>query len=78
MLYKLTQKILEHGMDLDKLINYKICAITLFIIIVKQYYLDQKIQECGMLWAVVIKKCKKSTKLKDVILELKVQKIDKV
>ena len=49
----------------------------LSIIIVKQYYQDLKIQECGMQWEVVIKKCKRIIKLRDVILVLKVQKIDK-
>jgi hypothetical protein len=35
------------------------------IIIAKQYYQGLKIQECGTLWEVAIKKWKKIMKLKD-------------
>lgn len=77
MQLKSIQKILELGMDLVKLINYKICATTLFIITVKLSYQDQKIQECGTQWEVAIKKCKKIMKLNVVIHVLKVQKIEK-
>jgi hypothetical protein len=77
MPFRLIQKILELGMDLVKLINCKICVITLFIITVKLFYLGQKTLECGMLWEVVIKKWKKIIKLNDVIHVLKVQRIDK-
>jgi hypothetical protein len=77
MQYKLIQKILEHGMVLVKHMNFKICATTLYITIVKQFYPDLKIQECGMLWEVATKKWIKITRLKDVLLEPKVAKIDK-
>mgnify|MGYP006869353340 FL=1 len=65
MLYKLILKISEHGMDLGKLINCKTCAITLFIITVKQFFQGQKIRECGTQWEAVIKKWTKITKLND-------------
>lgn len=54
-------------MDLDKLINFKICAIMLSIITVKQFFQDQKIPECGMQWEAAIKKWIKTTRLKDVM-----------
>ncbi len=47
------------------------------IIIAKQYCQGLRIRECGTLWEVAIKKCKKIMKLKDVMYELKVQKIEK-
>lgn len=78
MQFKLIQKISEPGMDSDRLTNFKICAITLFIITVKLSFQGQKTQECGMQWGVVIRKWTKIMRLKDVILELKVAKIDKV
>jgi hypothetical protein len=49
----------------------------LFITIVKQYYQDQKILECGMLWEVAIKKWEKIIKHKDVMLEHKIQRTEK-
>lgn len=78
MLYKLIQKTSELGMDLVKLMNFKTCAIMLFIITVKQFFQGQKIRECGMRWDLVIKKWRKIMRLKDVIQGLKVVKTDKV
>ena len=75
---KSIQKISELGMVLGKLMNYRICATTLFIITVKRSYRGLKTLECGTLWEVVIKKCRKIIKLKDVILVQKVLKIVKV
>lgn len=77
-LSKLIPKISGLGTDWDKLINYKICAITLFITTVKLFFRDQKIQECGTLWEVVTKKWIKITRLRDVMLGLKVVKTEKV
>ena len=77
MQFRLIQKISELGMDLGKHMNYKICVITLSIITAKQFYQDPKTQECGTQWEVVIKKCRKIMKLKDVIRVLKALRIDK-
>ena len=78
MLSKSTPKISGLGTDLDKLINYKICATTLFIITVKLFFQDQKIRECGTLWEVVTKKWIKITRPRDVMFGLKVVKTEKV
>jgi len=47
------------------------------IITAEQFYQDQKIQECGMLWEVAIRKWVKIIKHKGVTSELKTQKIEK-
>ena len=78
MQYKLIQKIFEHGMVLAKHMNFKICVITLYITIAKQFYPDLKIQECGMRWEAATKKWIKIMRLKDALLEPKAVKIDKV
>jgi hypothetical protein len=64
-------------MDWDKLISFKICAIMLYTTTAKQFCPDPKIRGCGMRWEAVIKKCRRTTKLRGVMLELKVRKIEK-
>lgn len=77
MQWKLIQRILGLGMGLDRLMNFKICATMHSIIIVKLYYPDLRIVECGMLWAVAIRKWKKSMRHKDVLSEPKIPKTDR-
>lgn len=77
MQWKLIPRISELGMGWDKLISYKTCAIMPYIITVKLFYHDQKIQECGMQWAVAIKKWIKIMRLKGVMLEPKAPKTEK-
>lgn len=67
MLYKLIRKISELGTVSDRPMSCKICVITHFITTAKLSFQDQKIQECGMLWAVAIKKWIKTMRLKDVM-----------
>ena len=50
----------------------------LCIITVKQYYRDQKIQECGMPWVAVTKKWVKIIKLKDAMFEHRILRIERV
>lgn len=48
-----------------------------FITLVGLFYLDLKMQECGMRWVVVIKRLEKRLKLKNVMKGQNVPKTDK-
>ena len=49
----------------------------LFITLAEPYYHVLKMQECGMLWEAVMKKSENQLKLKSVMKEQSVQRIDK-
>lgn len=77
MQLKSTPRISGRGMDLDRLMNYRICAIMHFTTTAKQCSQDPKTQECGTQWEVAIKKWIRTTKHRDATRGLRVQKIDK-
>lgn len=77
MLYKLILKISELGMGLDRLISFRIWIIMLYITLAELFCQDQKMQECGMLWEVAMKKLERQSKPKNVMKELNVRKIDR-
>lgn len=67
--------ILELGMVWDKLTNLISCIAMQAIILVELLMLDHMIQECGVLWEIVLKKWILLMKLLNVKNKLNVSKI---